>query len=477
LKTKAELEQTHREAAVREKELAERSALALKASNTSLEEKTKLLEQARESENAAYSAVNHCAKRVMNENVTWLQFLQKTVRPKQDADPELFRQELDEVVSQMLQENKEGFKRCRLVLTRQQLAEGSYMPNLQPYNIKALLEAYKKAKTMEIAVQENVPTWVLTDAFLLDICLENAVHNAYAHGEKDGVVLINVSMGEAGAIRFEVINKPGPNHSKGYELQKSKTQESDLHKLSKQAAINQMGQAQSSYLGLGEIATAAAALGATTSLTWQQDSVTFSLVCKMHKAPISELSRALPQLPNGMRLICADDDFGPRRAFEGLRKKLNISKECCVILGETHAEISNLVLLVLDTAALYGDRNVMLIIDQNLDKYAEGKFLGTEIIAELRTSGFQGMAFIRSSNDSAKDIRQYRDAGANGGLLKSGPVKDVVQDILMHALEAFANTPVIPVDQQTESITLKVSESPDSAKPLQQPCSGKMMSG
>ena len=114
---------------------------------------------------------------------------------------------------------------------------------------------------------------------------------------------------------------------------------------------------------------------------------------------------------------------------------------------------------------------------QNLDKYAEGKFLGTEIIAELRTSGFQGMAFIRSSNDSAKDIRQYRDAGANGGLLKSGPVKDVVQDILMHALEAFANTPVIPVDQQTESITLKVSESPDSAKPLQQPCSGKMMSG
>ena len=78
---------------------------------------------------------------------------------------------------------------------------------------------------------------------------------------------------------------------------------------------------------------------------------------------------------------------------------------------------------VLTTAKQHGESNVLCILDQNMDRYhAEGTFLGTGMIGELRARGFHGMIFICSANDSVKDCTLYKDSGATGSLLKSSAV-------------------------------------------------------
>ena len=65
-----------------------------------------------------------------------------------------------------------------------------------------------------------------------------------------------------------------------------------------------------------------------------------------------------------------------------------------------------------------------------MDCYDEGKVLGTDIISELRTQGFKGIAFIRSANDDAASAGKYRRAGANGCLGKIPKPNELVNDIV-----------------------------------------------
>ena len=64
----------------------------------------------------------------MLENVSWMQLIKDSLLPKLAADPEgglsTFLGELDKIVAQVKGENEDGFKRCKLVLTRQQVANG-----------------------------------------------------------------------------------------------------------------------------------------------------------------------------------------------------------------------------------------------------------------------------------------------------------------------------------------------------------------
>ena len=116
----------------------------------------------------------------MLNTVTWMDFIKDSLRPQLTADPAgglpTFLKELDEIVVLVRSDCQDGFKRCKMVLTRQQVVDGvmtlmtwhnnnaqadskrapsgSYVPQLRPHNINVELQKYQKARNMTIAVPQ-----------------------------------------------------------------------------------------------------------------------------------------------------------------------------------------------------------------------------------------------------------------------------------------------------------------------------------
>ena len=60
-----------------------------------------------------------------------------------------------------------------------------------------------------------------------------------------------------------------------------------------------------------------------------------------------------------------DDDLGPRLSYKGIREKLGIAEEDCMILGAKYEEVKTLVQTVMSTAKQHGHENVICIFDQD----------------------------------------------------------------------------------------------------------------
>lgn len=158
----------------------------------------------------------------------------------------------------------------------------------------------------------------------------------------------------------------------------------------------------------------------------------FSLEFDAKEAPAPPLANAdalHKTLAPGCLLICADDDKGPRLSYKGLAKMLGATDH--MILGSTYEEADGLVETVLKAAQDKGDCNMVCIFDQNMDNYPEGRVLGTDTIKKLRTSGFNGLLFIRSANDDTASRLMYKNAGADSTLSKSNTTMvDLAKEVL-----------------------------------------------
>ena len=125
-------------------------------------------------------------------------------------------------------------------------------------------------------------------------------------------------------------------------------------------------------------------------------------------------------LPAGLAIICCDDDDIPRIFASTLLASAAADEGESLILGETYEEVAGLVDRVLEMAARLGDERVLCILDQNLDRYDQGAFTGTEIARQLRARGFGGLVVIQSANDELADQHAYVAAGADGSTGKGG---------------------------------------------------------
>ena len=74
---------------------------------------------------------------------------------------------------------------------------------------------------------------------------------------------------------------------------------------------------------------------------------------------------------------------------------------------------------VLSMAARLGDERVLCVLDQNLDGFDAGRFIGTDLVKELRRRGFGGVLVIQSANDEHEDEAAYKAAGADGSIGKA----------------------------------------------------------
>ena len=98
-------------------------------------------------------------------------------------------------------------------------------------------------------------------------------------------------------------------------------------------SVRKIGNTMSTFLGMAEMQTAAAAMSATTNLSFHPDAeaepacVVFMLQMPLVAAsdPGDADSNAPPKLRAGTFLICADDDKIARMMYKSLAKKCGVT--------------------------------------------------------------------------------------------------------------------------------------------------------
>ena len=167
-----------------------------------------------------------------------------------------------------------GSRRCKGVLMRKAIADGSYRMHSTPQSMADFLSAYAD-ELCTIEIDQTIPQWVSFDEALLDIALDNSVSNAKLHGKKSGHVVIRAAA-KNGSISVIVMNKPGPFHEQCRTLQSK--QKDPLRGITKMAQQHSLGTKGSTFLGMEEIYDAIQMLdGATADLDFWDSCVMFTV--------------------------------------------------------------------------------------------------------------------------------------------------------------------------------------------------------
>jgi len=248
---------------------------------------------------------------------------------------------------------------------------------------------------------------------LTPICM-NVVQNAQDHGPPGGPIKFHI-MFEDPSIIITITNKAGKNHQAMSSFQQQQGPNFLLDgRVYLNSSMRMYGNTYSTFLGMDEIRRCVQAADGSISIQFHTDTVEtkFSMPATAQKV-------ALKKPPKGLVFVIADDDGSMRAASKAIIKKAEGSPDS-VILGETHEEVEGLVSLVLKLAAKYNGSNIVVMLDQNMSYSNKPSVFGHEIIQELRDNNFTGLLCLRTGQTDAASMDEYRTAGAQLILTKSG---------------------------------------------------------
>jgi hypothetical protein len=325
-----------------------------------------------------------------------------------------------------------------------QLAAGEYQPIPVSTDLRSLAaDGWSKMLNLTVHIDESVPAFVVLSTELLKIIMSNSMHNAVQHGKRGGAITLHVGTRQ-GRLTFALQNEAGSNHSEALRMQGehgvNMLLEGDCGALDRSS----IGSSMSTFMGMSEMQDAAEALNAVIKLTFYAAESSSASAHVIFLLDIGLIEGAPPAqdesltLRQGSILICADDDFAPRLQYKSMAKKLGVPASNTTILGETFSEVQSLVATVLESAEEHGAENVVCIFDQNMDRYQEGRELGTNLTRELRERGFRGLIFIRSANDDPSSGSFYRSAGVNACLGKTEKASTLIETLVAQCELAWA---------------------------------------
>ena len=107
---------------------------------------------------------------------------------------------------------------------------------------------------------------------------------------------------------------------------------------------------------------------------------------------------------------------------------MNADSQKSLVVGKTYQEVKHLPQTILALSNCVALEKIVCILDQHME-YAEGTVLGTDIIKEVRSKGFEGLMFIRSANEDFEAVQFYKTAGATGHLTKGCDVRTLASTI------------------------------------------------
>merc|ERR1712216_991728 len=193
------------------------------AAQEQMEKVAAALNVARESDASAFSAINHCAKRYMYNNLQWCDTLSTSVIPElrsehpQDVTKGI--QNLEQVISYMHADNTKGFDKCKSVIALKQMASGTYEAVKESVEIrKYAKQMWHDIPNMTIELDDNVPEWLMLPLLPLAIIMDNATHNATTHGKPAGNLSLKITCRED-RLLINLENAAGKRHKEALEMQ------------------------------------------------------------------------------------------------------------------------------------------------------------------------------------------------------------------------------------------------------------------
>eukprot|EP00667_Euglena_gracilis_P003783 EG_transcript_3794 len=310
---------------------------------------------------------------------------------------------------------RRGMQSCKDRHTYLKLATGEYHPVLNPVSLSGLAHQLAAGRPITVRAPDTV---VPLDTTLLSLILENAISNAFHHGNPENAdVQFTVSeflssAGEAGPgqtrhVRFAVSNAAHPQRP-------PPTPEAVRALFSRQPLPKSQGAGGLSFrIGLSHCVLAAKRGGIHLALMQEGDRVVFTASLDVpldrEEALVEANSPLLPAVqfaaPQGLCFCCIDDSVAAQRLLTlHIQRAFPAATVHC--FGASDPDIERFLSLALAEA------NVV-ILDQHLDSESAGTHYGTDLVQQLLAAGYSGLACIRSANDSPEDRARYTASGAH----------------------------------------------------------------
>eukprot|EP00667_Euglena_gracilis_P004701 EG_transcript_4727 len=322
-----------------------------------------------------------------------------------------------------------GMKACRERQVYLKLVAGEYVPVLNEVRLRDFGQSLIAGRP----VAESLPdVAVHLDHTLCNLILENALSNAFKHGDPhDPAVRFAVEAepltcslalphpAPAVRVAFTVSNAANP-------LQPPLTDDAVRVLLGGQSAegphpcLRTVRPLLSDRIGLSHCALAAKQGGLAVALWQAEGRVYFRVTADTvlasdtpRAALDSNLQTPTLHFPAGLTFAVLDDSDCARSLVEfHVRQWCDPSEVLC--FGASEADVP----LFLDVAPRQAH---VIILDQQLE-YSR-TYLGTDLVRQLLAKGFPGLICIRSGDDAADDRAKYAESGAHCSLAKdlTGP--------------------------------------------------------
>eukprot|EP00667_Euglena_gracilis_P002544 EG_transcript_2547 len=343
-----------------------------------------------------------------------------------------------------------GMRWCKKRQVMVQVNSGNYTPVLAPVNLRKLVDGMMYGREIVVDIPDVT---VHIDSLLCEVVLDNAISNAFRHGDCTRgpvslVVIADVGEERPLHLTFSLTNyvSDGQCLSPDFVAQLA-AGHADACSPAKAPAL-------SGHLGLRHMFMAAAAHGMAASLEQVGNLVVFTASLDVDTDDVAvpgatlrprnpSLPAPLAAFPPGLRILCLDDsDIARRVLLHGLAT--HAPQASSAAFGATQEDVATF-----EAAALRGAD--VLILDQHLD-YQGAIVYGTDVARRLRCAGYAGFICVRSANATEEDEAEYRRCGADCMIGKDVPLRETVE-VLQRAYEQW------PSQSRTQqSLTLSTPE-------------------
>eukprot|EP00668_Euglena_longa_P010730 GGOE01013007.1.p1 GENE.GGOE01013007.1~~GGOE01013007.1.p1 ORF type:complete len:560 (-),score=116.12 GGOE01013007.1:676-2355(-) len=368
---------------------------------------------------------------------------------------------------------RRGMKSCRERQVYLKLVGGEYTPVVNEVH----LQEFGESLIVGRAVTGRFPDMAIQlDQMLCNLILENALSNAFKHGDPQGPDVqfhIEVepsplpqpqpsSQSEAAVrVTFTVSNAANP-------LRPVLTEEVVTKLLSGQVADAQPQEVKpvlSDRIGLSHCLMAAKQGGLTVAL-WQaegrvhfcitMDTVLVTAECVVD---VSEPVSPITLFPAGLSFVVMDDSLCAQRLLEfHIRRSCNPGEVRC--FGADEGDV----VLFLQAAQCRAD---IVITDQHLE-YSQ-TYLGTDLVRQLVANGFPGLLCIRSGDDSAEDRAKYAESGAHCSFAKDVPGAQLMEELKRAYVQLKQVASPQPPSPSARWANLTAAAAPRGSRPFHTP--------
>eukprot|EP00667_Euglena_gracilis_P003747 EG_transcript_3761 len=353
----------------------------------------------KEASQKADSILNHILKNIMADAAGTIELFMAGVSGKGEL-----------LLDQAIECLHRGMRWCKHRQAILRVASHAYTPRLVPVCLEDL--GKDLAQGRQIATRFLDGTFFL-DKTLVSIVLDNAINNAYRHGNPTDP-----------QVRFTMSLCPLPDKEDededcfllGFEVS-NRVHEGRPHVSPEFVARILAGEAEttpaasctlSDNLGLRHMYLAAEAHGMTVGLRQEADVVIFEATVEARMCSTLQRADSVDTedcaLPSGLVVACLDDSEVARRLLaHSLTRQL--PQAVVSVFGEAEADVGAFLATALAGAHI-------VILDQHL-MFGQKTVLGTSVIRDLLSRGYPGCIAIRSADSSPEDEAKYLGCGAH----------------------------------------------------------------